>query len=216
MLRCAAVAAGHHAANLALALVLGHGNPARLLALDLGSLLGRVLHIGGLRRRCFSHVNGPAPDNRAAGSKCREFHQCHPYRHSLCSLCQWSVVQAAQCCQFAPVGTKGIMNGKATIGLTVFWQARSGKSAFSMQCQADVSHYGTEPRRFAKEVKALRLLCARIARIEQRGLAAVWGGDSKVTPGPVVKAAPARSARDQAQLDQVRLDHFFHRIARFG
>ena len=210
------MAAGHHPANLALALVLGHGDAARDLALGLGRLHGCVLHISGLRGGCFGHVNGTAPDNRTAGSKCREFHQCHPYRHSLCSLCQLELIAAAQCYQFAPIDIKGIRNGEPTIVLTVFSPARSGKSAFCVQPQGEVSHSGTEPCSFAKENQTERLLRARITGIEQAGLAAIWRGDSQMIPGPIVKAAPPRGAGNQAELDQVRLDHFLHRIARFG
>ncbi len=41
-------------------------------------------------------------------------------------------------------------------------------------------------------------------------------GHFEMQPRPVVKAAATRGTGDQAKLDQVRLDHFFHRIARFA
>jgi hypothetical protein len=37
-----------------------------------------------------------------------------------------------------------------------------------------------------------------------------------VAPARLVEAAPARGARDEAELDQERLDHVLDRVARLG
>ena len=56
---------------------------------------------------------------------------------------------------------------------------------------------------------------ARIACTEQPALRAAGRGQAEMLPAAIIEAPPARGAGDQAKLDQVRLDHFFHCIAWF-
>ena len=114
-----------------------------------------------------------------------------------------------------PVSAKGQRLVKPTIGLTLFLRSQTGICAICVQAQRHLSQLGTERAASTNGAKSKNLDCVRFARIEQPGLPARRRGQAEMLPTAIIEAAPARGARDQPELDQVRLNHFLDRVARF-
>lgn len=159
--------AGHDAADLALLDRTGLGHLAHgylaLHHLGLGGLRGTlgVLDILRLGSRRLGHMDRTTADNRAAGSKHRDFRKGHPNRHKLCSLLHFSKASnpAAPRHMHAPIESKGQRKVKATIALTVFWPSRCGKYA-DRECVAGcLSHNGTEPTPYANLRRPIMVTC---------------------------------------------------------
>src|SRR5690606_29919084 len=159
----------------------------------------------------LGHVRGTA-DQRATGRGGGQFREGTANRH-VSSLSNWGGRMDAGAGALDLLSlAEAQATGPATIALTTIRRRKRPFLQMRSRRNRGLSRTGTEPRRFPNAALTVRLLSG----VEQPSLRPPGRSQPEVLPARFVEAAPARRAGDEAELDEVRLDHVLDRRARLG